>query len=174
MIVRGELTHEQVLELIAEAHDRYGIKPGSNRRFANRDDVSCNLMGLKVEAFGAQWLGVERNREVLTHGDGGTDLMYGGRVVQMKGTPYANPYLVFNLDKHGDPVDVGEINVCGRVGFEDLSRWVELHGWLGCRDVRRHGAVRNLGYGPRWVVPPRGSGVRLRDMGTLSRWAEAA
>lgn len=74
----------------------------ANRRISGRGDFEIHHSGLLAELAVAKFLGVPMHTALTMFGDGGTDLEYNGRTIQVKQTNFreevsnGTKYLVFN------------------------------------------------------------------------------
>lgn len=110
-----------------------------------RSQVAIDVAGLQGEWAVALLLGVQLDERSLLHGDGGADLTYQGRRVQVKHNSHPQGDLYFNTLDDFD-TDIAILTVSGG---ENIVRIV---GWIGREEFESRCHVTDYGYGSRVAV----------------------
>lgn len=117
----------------------------STKLDSNRSQVAIDEAGLQGEWAVASLLGVQLDERSLLHGDGGTDLTYRGRRVQVKHNSHPRGDLYFNTLDDFD-ADIAVLTV---PGGENVVR---IAGWISREDFRACHHLTDYGYGSRVAV----------------------
>lgn len=111
----------------------------------NRSQVDIDEAGLQGEWAVASLLGVQLDERSLLHGDGGTDLIYKGKRIQVKHNRHQGGDLYFNTLEDFD----ADIAVLTIPGGENAVRIV---GWISKEDFLARYHLTDYGYGSRVAV----------------------
>lgn len=132
-----------------------------NHRVAELGDFEINLVGRIGEEACAQYLGVPLRRNILTFGDGGSDLIVNGQSAQVKTNhrryEEVKPYL-----NNVDELKADWLIWCGLHSPATIC----IYGFISKEKFVRQCVEHNFGYGPRVCV-------REDDLTGIDRFIEA-
>jgi len=170
--IRITLIRDELVRCWRTAKKRDAIKLAhTDRRVSSRPGYEIHFDGLRTELGIAIHVGKPElvDFSVQLHGDGGTDMMIGGRRAQIKASTYMPPYLRFDPDgSQAFTADIAILvyvplaptepdkNWCDRCGYVDLI------GWITREEFMARATERDFGHGRRLVVEP-----PLHDMALL-------
>lgn len=115
-----------------------------------RDDFGVAYLGFFGEVAVARMLCIEPDERVLVGGDGGTDLVFAGRRLQIKTTisPRTKDWLYVNDEQAFSPYCHYGI-LCN---IDDYETTVTVRGIIDRQDFIQKSEVKNFGYGERLAV----------------------
>lgn len=141
------LTIEEVCEAVSLAHGRNkklaaGIP--SRKYDKSRSDIEIDILGMIAEMTVAKELGLEVDKGVWLHGDGGkNDLRVGDLSIAIKSSPHKTAHLYFNTLNHFKDDIAVLVVASGDVTKPRVCGWITKLEFSGiCEEL-------NFGYGSR-------------------------
>jgi hypothetical protein len=166
-VERIHLSPELMMKCWVTANARYSIKyANTNRQVSNRPGRELHFEGLRAEAALGEYVGQPElvDYSVTLHGDGGTDMVFDGRRIQIKASTYKPPLLRFDIEgrhRFNEAIDIAVLAHVPRSPDDEpdeawflQSGWVDLIGWIDRWEFFQRATVRNFGHGDRLVVEP--------------------
>jgi len=158
-------TETAFIESHALAIQRYkrgrGIPAG--KMDFGKSNFLVEVVGIKGEAAVAKYLGVKIDRSIQDEGDGGRDLTWRGRTIQVKSS--------FPADTLHLLVNDSDSLKCDHLVFvvtDEITPAARIYGWIRTVDFLQSATIKNMGYGDRLALPVE----RLHPISTLSENAD--
>ena len=138
-----------------------GIPPGEMD--FGKSKFLVDVVGIKGEAAVAKYLGVKIDRSIQDKGDGGRDLTWKGRSIQVKTSfPADTLHLLVNDS------DSLKCDYLIFVVTDEVTPKARIYGWIKTVDFLQTATIKNMGYGDRMAMPIE----RLHPMSTLTESAD--
>lgn len=149
------LTAEEVAEGLAfvrkvrENKEKHGVR---DMMFdLNNTSEGINTVGHLGEVAAAKLLGLEVNRDIYVHGDGGLDLELDGTTIQVKTSKLAKMIFNHHLDFSTDIAVLSQYVGKDNRNAQDDPRFL-IWGWIDKEGFMEKYYPYDFGYGSRLVV----------------------
>ena len=143
-------------EIKAHARSRNSFKENnhvvSKKYNTKKTDEEINFDGLKGEYAVANFLGLEVNKEITFVGDGGSDLEYKDKTIQVKYNNYRCGEGDLYFDNVPNSTYIFKTDVAFLVVPTKELKVVNIVGWITREEFNKKCYIRNFGYGERKVV----------------------
>ena len=143
-------------EIKAHARNRNSFKESnhvvSKKYNTKKSDEEINFDGLKGEYAVANFLGLEVNKEITFVGDGGSDLEYKDKTIQVKYNNYRCGEGDLYFDNVPNSTYIFKTDVAFLVVPTKEQKVVNIVGWITKEEFNKKCYIRNFGYGERKVV----------------------
>jgi hypothetical protein len=113
-----------------------------------KKQLAVEIVGIKGEAAVAKHLGVKIDRSIHDEGDGGRDLTWQGRTIQVKSSfPADTLHLLVNDS------DSLQCDYLVFVVTDETAPAARIYGWIKTVDFLQSATIKNMGHGDRMALP---------------------